>query len=71
MLEFWIDPESPYFNKVFTDPKPLVLFCNKGWRSALAADVCQRMGVKAVAHLAGGFEAWVAAGGPVEIKEKR
>ena len=71
MLEFWVDPESPYFHKAFSDPKPLVLFCNKGWRSALAADVCQRMGIEAVAHLEGGFEAWVAAGGPVEKKEKR
>ena len=71
LLEFWIDPESPYFHKVFAEPKPLLLFCNKGWRSALAADVCQRMGVENVAHLEGGFEAWVAAGGAVEKKEKR
>jgi len=71
MLEFWVDPESPYFNKVFTDPKPMVLFCNKGWRSALAADVCQRMGITQVAHIEGGFEAWVAAGGAVQPKEKR
>ncbi len=71
LLEFWIDPESPYFHKVFANPKPLLLFCNKGWRSALAADVCQRMGVENVAHLEGGFEAWVAAGGAVEKKEKR
>lgn len=71
MLEFWIDPESPYFHKGFADPQPLVLFCNKGWRSALAAEVCQRMGVEDVAHLGGGFEAWVAAGGAVEKKEKR
>ena len=71
MLEFWIDPESPYFHPVFADPAPLVFFCNKGWRSALGADVCQRMGVEDVAHIEGGFEAWVAAGGAVEKKEKR
>ncbi len=71
LLEFWIDPESPYFHKMFAEPKPLVLFCNKGWRSALAADVCQRMGVENVTHIEGGFEAWVEAGGSVEKKEKR
>ena len=71
MLEFWIDPESPYFHKMFIDPKPLVLFCNKGWRSALAADVCQRMGVENVVHIEGGFEAWIEAGGAVEKKVKR
>jgi len=71
MIEFWIDPESPYFHKVFADPKPMVLFCNKGWRSALAVDVCQRMGVKEIVHIDGGFEAWVEAGGAVEKKEKR
>ncbi len=71
MLEFWIDPESPYFHKIFAEPKPMVLFCNKGWRSALAADVCQRMGFENVSHIEGGFEAWVAAGGAVEQKQKR
>lgn len=71
MLEFWIDPQSPYFHKVFSTPRPLVLFCNKGWRSALAAEVCQRMGLTDVRHLHGGFDAWVAAGGQVEPKEKR
>lgn len=71
LLEFWLDPESPYFNKIFAKPKPLVFFCNKGWRSALAADVCQRMGLENVAHMGGGFEAWVEAGGDIEQKEKR
>ena len=71
MLEFWVDPESPYFHKAFQEPRPLVLFCNKGWRSAMAAAVCQRMGLSDVRHLQGGFEAWVAAGGEVQPKEKR
>lgn len=71
LLEFWIDPASPYFHKMFVEPKPIVFFCNKGWRSALAADVCQRMGIEDVSHLDGGFEAWVEAGGGVEKKEKR
>ncbi len=71
MLEFWIDPESPYFNKAFAESRPIVLFCNKGWRSALATEVCQRMGVQEISHLEGGFENWVKAGGAVQQKEKR
>lgn len=71
MLEFWVDPESPYYNKVFADSRPLVLFCNKGWRSALATEVLQRMGVENVCHLEGGFEAWIAAGGEIETRAKK
>lgn len=71
LLEFWIDPESPYYNKIFADTRPLVFFCNKGWRSALATAVVQRMGVDNACHLEGGFEAWVAAGGEVEVRTKK
>lgn len=71
MLEFWVDPQSPYYNKIFADTRPLVLFCNKGWRSALATEVLQRMGLEDVCHLEGGFEAWVAAGGEVEARVKK
>ncbi len=65
LLEFWIDPESPYHNEIFAQPKEFVFFCNLGWRSALAADVAQQMGLK-TCHVAGGFEAWKAAGGAVD-----
>lgn len=65
MLEFWVDPESPYFHKAFADGKPLVLFCAAGWRSALAAKTLQDMGVEGVSHVEGGFSAWKAAGAPV------
>ena len=68
MLEFWVDPESPYFHKAFADGKPLVLFCAAGWRSALAAKTLQDMGVEAVSHIDGGFTAWKAAGAPVADK---
>ena len=68
LLEFWIDPESPYFNKTFAENKRFVFYCNLGWRSALAADVSQKMGLKNVCHIAGGFEAWKEAGGEVEHK---
>ena len=71
MLEFWVDPESPYFHKAFADGKPLVLFCAAGWRSALAAKTLQDMGVPSVSHIEGGFTAWKAAGAPVADKTVR
>lgn len=66
MLEFWIDPESPYHKPLFTESKRFIFYCNLGWRSALAAQTAQEMGVPAVCHLAGGFDGWVKAGGAVE-----
>ena len=66
MLEFWIDPESPYHKPIFAEDKRFVFFCAGGWRSALAAQTAQRMGLKPVAHIEGGFKAWREAGGPVE-----
>jgi rhodanese-related sulfurtransferase len=69
MLEFWIDPESPYHKPQFAQDKCFVFFCAGGWRSALAAQTAQRMGLKPVAHIAGGFGAWKKAGGPVESQQ--
>ncbi len=69
LLEFWIDPESPYHHDVFAQPKEFVFFCNLGWRSALAADVAQDMGLT-TCHIDGGFEAWKAAGGAVTEGKK-
>ena len=66
MLEFWIDPESPYHKPVFAGDKQFVFFCAGGWRSALAAKTAQDMGLEKVAHVEGGFGAWKQAGGPVE-----
>jgi len=65
MLEFWIDPQSPYHKPVFAQDKKFVFFCAGGLRSALAAQTAQRMGLKPVAHIKGGFGAWKKAGGPV------
>ena len=70
MLEFWIDPQSPYHKPVFAQDKKYVFFCGGGWRSALAAQTAHRMGMKPVAHVAGGFGAWKKADGPVEMPEK-
>ncbi len=66
MLEFWVDPDSPYFKPVFGTGKKFVFFCAGGLRSALATQQVQRMGLEPVAHIAGGFGAWKQAGGPVE-----
>jgi rhodanese-related sulfurtransferase len=71
MLEFWIDPSSPYHKPVFAQDKRYVFFCAAGWRSALAAQTAQRMGLKPVAHIDGGFGAWKKAGGPAEAVEKK
>jgi rhodanese-related sulfurtransferase len=71
MLEFWIDPQSPYHKAVFADEKKFIFFCAGAKRSALATQTAQRMGLKPVAHLAGGFGSWKKAGGPIEKEEKK
>ena len=71
MLEFWIDPESPYHKPVFAEDKTFVFFCAGGWRSALAAQTARRMGMKPVAHIRGGFGEWKKTGKPVEMPEAK
>ena len=71
MLEFWVDPESPYHKPVFGDDKEYVLFCAAGWRSALAAKTLMEMGLTNVAHIEGGFGAWKQGGHPVADKPKK
>ncbi len=66
MMEFWIDPASPYHKAVFAEDKKFVFFCAGGWRSALAAKQAQDMGLKPVAHIIEGFKGWKETGGPVE-----
>jgi len=66
MLEFWIDPKSPYYKPKFGEDKKYVFFCAGGLRSVLATKTAQDMGLKPVAHIIGGFKAWKEAGGPVE-----
>jgi rhodanese-related sulfurtransferase len=66
LLEFWIDPTCPYHKPIFAEQKQFVFYCNLGWRSALAADIAQKMGLHHVCHIRGGYEAWKEAGGPVE-----
>lgn len=70
MLEFWVDPESPYFKPVFGEDRKFILHCAGGWRSALAVATLQDMGFEA-AHLTEGFAGWKAQGGPVEPPPKK
>jgi rhodanese-related sulfurtransferase len=70
MLEFWVDPASPYFKPVFGDEsKEFILFCGAGWRSALATKALRDMGMTNVAHIDGGFAEWVKQGAPTESLE--
>ena len=72
MLEFWVDPESPYFKPMFGDEsKEFILFCGAGWRSALAAKTLQDMGMTNVAHIDGGYTEWLKHGAPTETLEER
>jgi rhodanese-related sulfurtransferase len=71
MLEFWIDPDSPYHKDVFASGKTFVFYCNGAWRSALATDVAQQMGLMPVLEMDGGFAAWKEAGFPVAERKKR
>lgn len=66
MLEFWVDPASPYHKPEFATDKKLVLFCASAWRSALAVKTLQDMGVENIAEMDGGFSAWKARGAPIE-----
>jgi rhodanese-related sulfurtransferase len=65
MLEFWIDPASPYAKPQFQQDKRFVFFCAGGLRSALSAHTAQKMGLAPVAHVEGGFSAWKKAGAPI------
>lgn len=71
MLEFWVDPGSPYHKPIFAEDKTFIIHCASGWRSTLATELLQRMGLKPVMNLTGGFAAWKDAGGAVEKDEMK
>jgi len=71
MLEFWVDPDSPYHRDLFATGNRLVFFCAAGWRSALATKTVQDMGLSNICHIEGGFGAWKETGGPVEERKPR
>jgi len=66
MLEFWIDPQSPYHKPQFNQDKKSVFCGAGGLRSALATKAAKDMGLQPVAHIIGGYKAWKEAGGPTE-----
>ena len=71
MIEFWVDPDSPYFREVFAqEGKKFVFHCASGWRSALTTATLQDMGFEA-SHLKEGFSTWEKHGGPVEFPENK
>lgn len=70
MIEFWVDPESPYFKDIFSENKKFIFHCASGWRSALTVATLKDMGFDA-AHLKDGFSDWVKQEGPVEFPEAR
>ena len=66
MLEFWIDPTSPYYKKKIDLSKTFILYCASAWRSALAAKTLKEMGLDEVFHIEGGFTNWKKLNGPIE-----
>ncbi len=72
MLEFWVDPASPYHKPLFADEsKEFILFCGAGWRSALATKALQDMGMTNVAHIDGGYAEWLKQGAPTETLDEQ
>ncbi len=71
MLEFWVDPTSPYYKEIFGSGKRFVFYCQSGWRSAVSTHTLQTMGLEPVCHIGGGFRAWVEAGLPTEALPER
>jgi rhodanese-related sulfurtransferase len=71
MLEFWVDPDSPYAREMFQEDKRFVFFCAGGLRSALATLSVQDMGLSPVCHIKGGFAAWRDAGYDIETREQK
>lgn len=71
MLEFWVDPESPYAKPQFQTGNRFVFYCAGGLRSALSALTVHRMGLTNVMHISDGFAGWKAAGGAIVEKPKK
>ena len=71
MLEFWVDPDSPYYKPVFAEGKTFIVYCQADWRGTLAAATLADMGLRNVLHLQGGYGEWKKAGGPTAVREKK
>lgn len=71
MLEFWVDPQSPYHKPVFAEDKTFILYCQSDWRGVLAAATLKEMGLPNVFHLTGGFSEWRKSGAPTGERPKK
>jgi rhodanese-related sulfurtransferase len=71
MLEFWVDPASPYHREIFASDKKFIFYCASAWRSALAVKAVQDMGMTNVGHISGGFSAWKKAEKPVASRPSK
>jgi rhodanese-related sulfurtransferase len=71
MLEFWVDPDSPYFKPVFAEDKQFILYCQSSWRSALATAALQDMGLNDVCHFEGGYGNWKKSGGATRARQRK
>ena len=69
MLEFWVDPDSPYYKPVFAEGKTFILYCQADWRGVLAAATLADMGMPDVLHLEGGYGEWKKAGAPTAVRD--
>lgn len=68
MIEFWVDPDSPYHKPIFDEDKTFIFYCASGWRSALTTKAAQDVGLDKCGHLEGGFSAWTKSDNPVVEK---
>lgn len=71
MLEFWVDPESPYYKPVFAEGKTFIVYCQADWRGTLSAATLTDMGLENVFHLQGGLSEWKKAGGSVAPRPEK
>jgi rhodanese-related sulfurtransferase len=71
MLEFWVDPQSPYHKSVFAEGRTFILYCAADWRGVLAAASLADMGMRGVLHMSGGLSAWKKAGAPVAPRPRK
>lgn len=71
MLEFWVDPTSPYHKEAFASGKRIIFYCQSGWRSALATKAVQDMGLQRVCHIGDGYRGWKDGGAATEDVERR
>ena len=69
MLEFWMYPDSPYYRDYLGEASEVILYCNRGWRSALAASQMKDLGL-VVSHMDGGFSEWKEKNLPIETLQR-